>query len=226
MPSEVTVRYCQRPDQPGEFYWITFSTGGTLCFTEEEVLENGLYEEGKCCEDFTGMCTVILAKRMMAETASYVLFTSRTEHQIRQRLQEKTADAAEYAAWGEFLPDAVEEAVSRLKDLGYIDDAEYCRKYMRTAMRGRPASRAALLNELVYKKGISKEIAEEAVREAFEGQEAFTDAENAFRLLSKKTNGRVPQEAGERRKLYRYLLGKGFSYECIEQALKRLEEDG
>ena len=47
--NEVTIVSCLRPEKDGESYRITFSNGEALSFTEEEVLEHGLYREGEPC---------------------------------------------------------------------------------------------------------------------------------------------------------------------------------
>ena len=73
--NEVTIVSCLRPEKDGESYRITFSNGEALSFTEEEVLEHGLYREGEPCRGYEEICTVVLAKRMMASAASYVLFS-------------------------------------------------------------------------------------------------------------------------------------------------------
>lgn len=48
--NEVTIAACLRPEKDGEPYRITFSSGDVLSFTEEEVLEHGLYREGRALQ--------------------------------------------------------------------------------------------------------------------------------------------------------------------------------
>ncbi len=226
MKSEVTVLACQKPEQENEKYLISFSNGDVLHFTEEEVLENALYRENESCGDYERLCVTVLAKRMMAETASYVLFSARTEAQVRNRIAEKCLRGSDaYAEWEKFSEEAAEEAIARLKELGYLDDEAYCERFAAAAMRGGPVSHAALLNELVYKKGVPKELAEAALQRAYEENEHFTDSENAYRLLAKKTRGVIPEDRKDLAKLYRFLAGKGFSHECAEQAVRRLQEE-
>jgi len=225
MDDEVTVVSCRRPETAEMPYEIVFSNGEVLTFSEEEVLEYALYREGESCGAYEDLCTVIFAKRMMASVASYVLFSARTEAQVRKRLTEKYISGGSERGWDRFAASAIEEAIRRFREFGYLDDAVYCRKYISAALRGKPVSQAAILNELVYRKGIAKELAEDAVRAAYAENPVFTDDENACRLLRKKTGGRLPEDPKELAKLYRYLAGKGFSYHTAENAVRRIKEE-
>ena len=222
---EVRINSFRRPEKDGAPYEIVFSNGDILDFTGDEVMEYGLYQEEKIYSDYDAMCTTILAKRMTAESASYVLFSARTENQVRKRIEGKYSRMEENG-WRKFKEAAIEKALVRLNELGYINDDEYCKRYIASAMRGKPISSAALLNDLVYKKGISKEIAESRVREAYENSSGFTDQEKAYRVLMKKTGGVFPADQKEIAKLYRFMAGKGFSYECTENAILRMKESG
>ncbi len=226
MKGDVTIVSCRRPQEEGKPFEIVFGNGEVLSFTEEEVLEYGLYREGESCGNYENLCTEILAKRMMASAASYVLFSKKTEAQVRKRIAEKFAGAEAVAGWEKFAGAALDETIRRLKELGYLDDAAYCRKYIASSLRTKPVSRAALLNDLVYRKGIAKETAEAAAAAVYAEHDCLTDEENAYRLLYKKTGGRIPQEEKELAKLFRFLAGKGFSYRCAESAMRRIKEEG
>ena len=226
MKSEVLIVSCHRPKEEGNPYEIVFSNGDKLLFSEEEVFENALYREGESCENYERMCTMVMVKRMMASAASYVLFSMKTETQVRNRLADQFTNTETMEGWAKFTDTALEETIRRLNELGYLDDTAYCKKYIASAIRGKPVSRAGLLNELIYHKGVSKEIAEAAVSAAYEDPSVLTDDENAYRLLQKKTCGRIPEDQKERAKLYRFLAGKGFSYHSVDAALQRIKEEG
>ena len=69
-------------------FTVAFSSGDVLGFTKDEVLEYGLYIEDKFVDDFNKLCSIILAKRMMAFAASYVLFSMKSVYQVRVKLEE------------------------------------------------------------------------------------------------------------------------------------------
>ncbi len=224
--NEVTIAACLRPEKDGEPYRITFSSGDVLSFTEEEVLEHGLYREGEPCRDYEEICAVVLAKRMMASAASYVLFSAKTEAQVRRRLTEKFPVSEIGEGWAHFTAAALEEAIQRLKELGYLDDAAYCEKFIASVFRSKPVSRAYLTNELVYQKGVAREVAESAINAAYAEPGAPSDDENAYRLLYKKTRGHLSDESRQLAGLYRFLAAKGFSAASAEYAVRKIKEEG
>lgn len=212
------------------FFTVTFSSGEKLNFTAEETFEYGLYLEGEFIENFENVCTVVLAKRMMAFAASYVLFSMKSISQVKTKLEEYCKKAELEDDWLQFSESAVEEALRRLRESEYINDETYSRRYTNTTLKSKPVSKAALLNELVYKKGIDREIAEKTVEEIYANDHNISDGENAYRLLKKKTGGNIPYgddsvAKKELARLYRFAGAKGFSYRDIEEALSRIREE-
>lgn len=225
MEDEVLIVACHRPKEEGAPYEIVFGNGDILFVTEAEVFENWLYREGEPCRNYGNMCTMILVKRMMASAASYVLFSQKSEQQVRTRLKESFS-GAEHAGWARYMDAALEEAIRRLNEIGYLDDLSYCRKYIASALRGKPVSRAGLLNNLIYKKEIPRALAEREVAAAYAKLEDSAEDDNAYRLLQKRTGGRIPYNQKELAKLYRYMKGKGFTTQSIETGLRRMKEEG
>ena len=62
-----------------------------------------------------------------------------------------------------FSPRAVEHAVNRAKDLGYLNDAQYAEEWIHSRLRTHPEGRYALLAGLL-RKGITRQMAEECVK--------------------------------------------------------------
>lgn len=224
MKHDVIIKVCTRPSGDSDLYNITFSTGDTFKFTCDEVAEYGLYREGEVCGNFEEMCIAVLAKRMMAQVASYVLFSARTSFQVKKRI-EAEKEAGKFAGEMErFFDSAEDEAIKRLEELKYIDDVKYAEKYASSVLSGKCVSKAFVLNELVYKKGIDRDIAEAAVNEAAECG-YVSDEENAYKLLMKKTKGIIPEDRKDLEKLYRFAIGKGFTFGIIESAVQRIKEE-
>lgn len=228
--SRVKIVSCLKSSDESIFT-VTLSGGEKLDFTAEEAFEYGLYREGEYIDDFDNKCIVILAKRMMNYAAAYVLFSMKSEGLVRLKLEEYFKNTRLEDLWSDFQEPALQEAIRRLKESGYINDAEFIRRYLNAAIKGKPVSKAMLLSELVYKKYIDKELAEKAVNDFYENDDALSDSENAYKLLKKKTGGSISlgnsaQEQKELAKLYRFAAGKGFSYSDIENALQRIKEEG
>jgi regulatory protein len=135
----------------------------------------------------------------------------RTEHQLRQRLEGAGIE-----------PAVVERALTRLRDLGLVDDLAYARRWIeeRTLRTGRGAE--ALLAELEAK-GVDRDTAEKAMGEV--GLDEAALARNwAIRLLN-KVQDRPLAEQGAR--LRTMLLRRGFSEEAARAgALAVLPPEG
>lgn len=200
---------------------VLFSNGEEFSFSSEEIIEYGLYYEDKVIDDFYELCTTILAKRMMTANASYVLFSNKTKAQIKKRFEvyinEKNTEE-----WSPYYEGAVYKALERLEELGYIDDVKYANRYAYNALIVKCASKNSVLNELIYKKGISKEIAECEVNKIMQFNEQI-EADNIHKLLNKKLKGKYPDNPKEFARIYRYAIGKGFTHNDIENALNDIK---
>ncbi|HWI41879.1 MAG TPA: RecX family transcriptional regulator [Verrucomicrobiae bacterium] len=121
----------------------------------------------------------------------------RTEAELRRMLGVKG-----------FSGDPVDQAILRLRELGYLDDAAFARRFAAGAMAGRKAFGRRLLLEL-ERRGISREQAAEAVREAAQEEDEEAAAREALqRKYRSRPEGADP---GERRRMAQFLLRRGFA---------------
>ena len=130
--------------------------------------------------------------------ALYILERSdRTEQELRAKLERS------------YKPEAVEDAVAYVKKYHYLDDMRYAVNYLNS--RGRVKSRRQVEQELLYKKGISKEILEEARLEA----EPQDEREQIRRWMEKKQIQPETASQEELRKFYLFLMRRGFRSQDI-----------
>ena len=127
-------------------------------------------------------------------------YRPRSEHELRERLL-----AREYA------PEAVDEAVSRLRVWGLVDDAEFAEEWVRGRRRRRGRSRGALERELR-----NKGVAERHITGAVASIDDSDDREQATELvrarLARKpaSSQSVADLQGEKRRLLAYLARRGY----------------
>ena len=138
---------------------------------------------------------------------------SRSEAELRARLRE-----------GGFEGPAVEAALARCRELGYLDDALFARQRARTLAVNRLWGDRRIAADL-REKGISEELCREAIAAA---REELSAEEAVERHLAARMKGGAGFPADERLKarMVRSLLGKGFSQGLIFNKLKRTQEDG
>lgn len=128
--------------------------------------------------------------------------SDRTEQELRAKLERN------------YRAEAVEDAISYVKQYHYLDDRRYAVNYLNS--RGRVKSRRQVEQELLYKKGISKEILEEARTEA----EPQDEREQIRRWMEKKQIYPETADPNELRRFYLFLMRRGFRSEDILSELR------
>lgn len=136
----------------------------------------------------------------------YIGYKMRTTQEVRRKLQEK-----------EYTEDVIDEVMEFLEKYGYVNDREYCEKYICERLRLRPKSGYALKIEL-RQKGVAAGIIEEALSET-----QIDEARDALGWLEKKAREWPPDER-EKKRLQGFLLRKGYSYDVIREAFRRMDE--
>jgi len=138
----------------------------------------------------------------------FIGYKMRTVKEIRMKLSEK-----------EFSEDVIERVIVFLEKYGYADDREYCRKYIKEKLRMKPKSGYALKIEL-KQRGVSSRIIDEVMLETEMDEEG-----DAFRWLERKSRGNwPPADEKQKKKLYDFLLRKGYSYDIIGEAFRQMNE--
>lgn len=115
-----------------------------------------------------------------------------------------------------YSDDAVYYTVSRLTETGYINDSEYARRYFETASKNQGKKLSAYK---LMAKGVRKDVIDEAYEKA-----AVPSKENAASVAEKyMRNKEINKE--NLAKTYRYLIGRGFSYDEASEAISAFKEN-
>ena len=130
-----------------------------------------------------------------------------TEKQIRQRLIRRG-----------FEPDAIDEAVARLKSERALDDARVAGAFARTAVRLKGRGPLRLARDL-QGLGIDRGAAREAIREVLADTDEPTLARQA---LARRWRRADPPGPADTARLYRALLRQGFGPSAARAALTAL----
>lgn len=110
--------------------------------------------------------------------------------------------------------DIIEIAMQYVKSFGYIGDKGYARRFVES----RQGSKSKLeIKMSLLQKGISKEIVSEVLEAYYDGQDESMAIQ---RLLDKKRFSAETATEEGKRKIYGYLMRKGFSYEEIRRVIK------
>jgi regulatory protein len=115
--------------------------------------------------------------------------------------------------------DEIEPAIEHLLETGALDDRRVARTFVRTALNVKGRGRLRIQREL-QEKGISRDIAADALAEAF----GDTD-ERAMvaRAIQKRLRGRTTlKDRAESARLYQYLMRQGYTPAAVIAALRKI----
>lgn len=147
--------------------------------------------------------TEILTKRAKLRAMHLLNHMDRTEEQLRTKLQQDL-----------YPEEIVEMAMQYVKSFGYIGDVGYAKRYIES----RQSSKSKLeIKMSLMQKGISKDIVQSALEECYDEQDEIAAIQ---RLLEKKRFSVETATDSEIKKMYGYLLRKGFRYEDIRQVIQ------
>lgn len=106
--------------------------------------------------------------------------------------------------------------IDEIQQAGFLDDAIFARRYANTRLQIRPMGRKLLFFELL-RKGITNELAEKTVAEAYDGIDEFALARQlAAKRISSYRKGEE-SKTKQKQKLSAYLRQRGFEWEIVTQ---------
>lgn len=147
-------------------------------------------------------------EKTLARAFRLLAAKARSVAELRERLLEK-AEA-----------EVVEQALARLTELGYINDDSYARSFANSRLSYKPLGRVRLRQDL-QRKQLSNQVVEQALDHAYteHSEEELIDRAIEKRLRLKG----APTTREEAKKLFDYLLRRGFSYDLV---LKKVRAAG
>lgn len=147
-----------------------------------------------------------IRRRTFARAIKLLAARPRSVAELRERLLK--------ARWADNV--AVEAAIERLKEYGYLDDERFAFSYASLRVRQKPVGRSRLQQDLIFKR-VEKTVAEEALNLVF-GE--TPEEELIDRAIEKRIRIRgKPKTRLEAKSLLDHLLRQGFPFEL---ALERV----
>lgn len=114
--------------------------------------------------------------------------------------------------------DEIEKSINFLKEYNFISDNNYTRMYVKdkSKIQGKKKIKYDLM-----KKGINENIIEEEISNIDRDEEretAYNLAEKKYKTIAKREGDKFKLS----QKLYRYLLSKGYDYDTVSYAVKKV----
>lgn len=146
-------------------------------------------------------------KRCLDAAVRFLACRPRSEQELKLRLRRRG-----------FNPGDIDSAVARLKEKGLLNDAAFARFWTDNREAFRPRSRRLTRMELKQ-----KGVAEDTITEAVSG---ISDEDSAYRAALGRARSLPGTDFEDfRRRLGGYLKRRGFYYEDIESAIKRVRQE-
>ena len=176
--------------------WVLYSSELRACaLAEGTVLTQMQYEQIR---------RDIIGKRAKKRAMHLLERMDRTEAELRKKLLES-----------EYPEDLAEDAIAYVKSFHYVDDARYADCYVR--LRGEGKSRGKLLAEL-QQKGVDRELASQVLSEY---EDERDEAQMIRELMEKRHYDPQTASLQEQRRMYGYLMRRGFQSTDIYKAIGR-----
>lgn len=149
--------------------------------------------------------------RMFVRALRILAARPRSEKQLRDRLVGNAgADAA-----------AIDDCITRLKELGFIEDCRFAESYASHRISTRPMGRARIARELARKK-VDRSVITRALDSVFSesDEEVLLDRAVEKRI---RTHGTPVDNSGAKR-MFEHLARLGFEYESIVRRIRSLRK--
>ncbi|MCI8859412.1 MAG: regulatory protein RecX [Lachnospiraceae bacterium] len=147
----------------------------------------------------------ILIRRARKRAMHLLERMDRTEAQLREKLR-----------LGYYPEDVIEDAVAYVKSYHYVDDLRYAQNYVRA--RKEQKSQKKLQMELLAK-GVPKQMAQQALEEEYQQE---NERQLILKWIEKKQYCAQEADMKEKRRMYQFLLRKGFQSDDILHVLERV----
>ncbi|MBR5597426.1 MAG: regulatory protein RecX [Lachnospiraceae bacterium] len=172
-----------------------------------ELLQYKIYEEQIIGEEiYHKIIEEVLVKRAKKRCLNLLQKKNYTEYKLREKLKE-----------GCYPLDVEDKAIEYIKSFGYVDDYRYACEYM---FYHKNTESQKKMEEKLKIKGISSNIIEQALSEAYENDEAEQiEILQAKKILEKKHYDAENMDWKEKQKIYSSLTRKGIRSSIIKKVM-------
>lgn len=209
MPAGTITTLQAQPSDPQRvnlFIDGTFALGIGLTTLARERLYVGLVLSEA---DYERLARIELAEKAVRAALRALDARPRSVAEIRERLQRKG-----------FEQDLTDAAITRLTDLGLLDDSAFARFWVEGRQRGVPRGPGALRDEL-RRKGVDGELIDATLADEELVGDTAAQAEKVARAAMRKYAA-APDYASFARRMGSYLQRRGYSFAIIRPIIAQL----
>lgn len=178
-----------------------------LIFAPETVLKYGLAPEKKYSDqEFLRILQEDNLQRAKDQAMRYLSIRPHSRRELVQKMFRKG-----------YRSEIIHQALDRLQEIDLVNDRQFAKLFIQNELRLRPVGRALLKKKLI-EKGIPREMYESILSEMYTEEAELEIAGNLaakFLRMNSRFEGKKLRE-----KMVRFLQGKGFGWEHIQQVLR------
>lgn len=187
-------------------YKVVLDEGPAFVLYKGELNRFHIRKDEEITQDaYASIFNEILPKRAKLRSMNLLQSKDYTRKQLEDKLKQ-----------GGYPEKIVAEAVAYVESYGYIDDERYVRDFIEYNMSSK--SRIRIENDLL-RKGISRELTAKIFDELKEDGTEIDEIGMIHKLLIKKNYHAQSATIEEKRKMYAFLLRRGFCADVIGRAL-------
>jgi regulatory protein len=206
LPTEGTVTAIQQQQRNPERVNVFLDGEFAFAIPREEAVLQGLRIGRELTVDEVGSFRALDQVSKATESALRLLgVRPRAEHELRDRLKRKG-----------YEPETIELALARVRNWGYLDDADFARRWVDNRLEYRPRSKRMLEMEL-RQKGVDRETISSTIDET--DIDEIGAATEMVRKAAAKLSRLDPVVA--KRRISGQLARRGYGYGVIRSALER-----
>lgn len=193
--------------------WNLFVDGEFACgISEDTFLKFGLRTNDEITEDTLNEIKKFdeyqFAKKSALDFLSYRI---RSTAEIKEKLKSKKISAG-----------TIDKTIAHLDKIGLLNDNEFAKLLVQSKMGKKPAGKKVIRQKL-FQKGIPKIIGDKVIEELYTADKEIELIADIYKNYSSKIKGL--DKFQKRRKLFEYLMRKGFDIDSINEFLnEKLKE--
>ena len=188
-------------------YKLCLDSGESMLLYRGELRSLGIREGDMLTEEmYQHIMKEIIGKRAKKRALHLLEKQDRTEHQLREKL-----------AGSDYPGECIDDAIAYVYQYHYLDDLRFARNYVRCFMDR--LSRQQIKMKLMSK-GVKREDVEKALNEEYIQEETA----QIYKLLEKRHYRGEEKDTAEYRKVYQFLLRRGFKSSDIFRCMNGFSE--
>lgn len=189
---------------------VELDTGEKLYLEPETVVLFDLHAQDELDEQtFLELKKTDDLHKCRAYALNLISIRPRSTSELKDRLKRK-----------EFSSQSVEQCLSELSEKGYLNDADFAHRYVRTRLKQKALGESMMRMEL-RKKGLSNDLIEKSIQSVYGDETALTMALDVARKKMANYKKLEPQKV--RQKLFFFLSQRGFSQNVIREVFKTMK---